>query len=309
MRALRLTDPASSTVSFTESAAPPTPSQSGQYLIRVHATAITANELVWNETISNTYPIPGHDVSGTIVSVPAAAASSDLKIGDEVFALIAFNRDGAAAEFVVLEAHELARKPAHLGHEEAAAIPLSALTAWQALFTHAALEEGQSVLVLGAAGGVGTIAVQLASWKGARVAGTCSANKAEFVKSLGAQEVIDYKTRKVEGKYDVVLDCVGGETQQEGWGNVKDGGILVSVAEAVQEKKKEQFPGIRSLFFIVEPDGQQLGKIEELVEKGSIKPVVDKIFDLEDGKAAFELLATGRTRGKIVLRVLKDIDI
>lgn len=302
MRALRLIDPASSTVSFTESAAPPTPSQSGQYLIQVHATAITANELVWNETISNTYPIPGHDVSGTIVSVPEA--SSDFKIGDEVFALIAFDRDGAAAEFVVLEAHELARKPAHLAHEKAAAIPLSALTAWQALFTHATLEEGQSVLVLGAAGGVGTIAVQLAYWKGARVIGTCSAGKSEFVKSLGAHEVVDYKTRKVEGKFDVVLDCVGGETQQEGWGNVKDGGILVSVAEAVQEKKKEQFPGIRSRFFIVEPDGRQLGQIGELIDKGSIKPVVDSIFDLEDGKAAFELLAKGRALGKIILRVL-----
>lgn len=302
MRALRLIDPASSTVSFTDSATPPTPSQSGQYLIHVHATAITANELVWNETLSSTYPIPGHDVSGTIVSVPEA--SSDFKIGDEVFALIAFSRDGAAAEFVVLEAHELARKPAHLGHEEAAAIPLSALTAWQALFTHATLEEGQSVLVLGAAGGVGTIAVQLAYWKGARVVGTCSAGKSEFVKSLGAHEVVDYKTRKVEGKFDIVLDCVGGETQQEGWGNVKDGGILVSVAEAVQEQKKEQFPGIRSQFFIVEPDGRQLGEIGELIERGSIKPVVDKIFDLEDGKAAFELLAMGRARGKIVLRVL-----
>lgn len=303
MRALRLIDPASSTVSFTESAAQPTPSQSGQYLIRVHATAITANELVWNETLSSTYPIPGHDVSGTIVSVPEA--SSDFKIGDEVFALIAFDRDGAAAEFVVVEAQELARKPAHLGYEEAAAIPLSALTAWQALFTHATLEEGQSVLVLGAAGGVGTIAVQLAYWKGARVVGTCSAgNKSEFVKSLGAHEVVDYKTRKVEGKFDVVLDCVGGETQQEGWGNVKDGGILVSVAEAVQEKKKEQFPGIRSRFFIVEPDGRQLGQIGELIDKGSIKPVVDSIFDLEDGKAAFELLAMGRALGKIVLRVL-----
>lgn len=303
MRALRLTDPASSTVSFTESAASPTPSQSAQYLIRVHATAITANELIWNETISSTYPIPGHDVSGTIVSVPAAEVSSDFKIGDEVVALIAFSRDGAAAEFVVVEAHELARKPAHLGHEEAAAVPLSALTAWQALFTHAALEEGQSILVLGAGGGVGTIAVQLANWKGARVVGTCSAGKSEYVKSLGAHEVVDYKTRKVEGKFDVVLDCVGGVTQQEGWGNVKEGGILVSIAEAVQEKK-EKFPGIRSQFFIVEPDGKQLGKIGGLIEKGSIKPVVDKIFDLEDGKAAFELLAKGRARGKIVLRVI-----
>lgn len=304
MRALRLTDPASSNVSFTESAASPIPSQRVQYLIRVHATAITANELVWNETRSNTYPIPGHDVSGTIVSVPAAEVSSDFKIGDEVFALIAFSRDGAAAEFVVVEAHELARKPANLGHEEAASIPLSALTAWQALFTHATLEEGQSILVLGAAGGVGTIAVQLAYWKGARVVGTCSAGKLEYVKSLGAHEVVDYEKKKVEGKFDVVLDCVGGETQQEGWGNVKEGGILVSIAEAVQEKKKQQFPGIRSRFFIVEPDGQQLGKIGELIEKGSIKPVVDKIFDLEDGKAAFELLALGRARGKIVIRVL-----
>ncbi len=300
MRALRLDPP--STLSFEPSAPSPTPGPT-QHLIRVHSTAITANELTWPEIVQRTHPIPGHDVSGTVVTLPIEGFSP-FKIGDEVFALTAFSRDGAAADFVLAETKELARKPAILNHDQAAAAPLSALTAWQALFVHAELGSGQSVLVLGAAGGVGTMAVQLAKWKGAMVVGTCSEGKAAFVKSLGADEVVDYKARKVEGKFDVVLDCVGGKTLDEGWEYVKHGGILVSVSEPVDSRKEKQFSGIRSLFFIVDPDGEQLGKIGELLEEKKIKPVVDKIFDIEDGEAAFELLAKGRACGKIVLHIL-----
>ena len=299
MRALCLHP--SATLSVSSEVSTPSPSAT-QYLIRVHATALTAKELTLSETIQRSLPIPGHDVSGTIVSLPAEG-SSDFQVGDEVFALTSFSRDGAAAEYVVADPHELARKPRILNHDEAAAVPLSALTAWQALFVHAALEAGQSILVLGAAGGVGTMAVQVANWKGARVVGTCSDAKAEFVKSLGAHEIIDYTKQKVEGEFDVVLDCVGGETQEEGWACVKDGGTLVSIAEPLKDASKTQYPSARSLFFVVEPNGVQLGKISELVEEKKVKPVVEQIFPLEDGEAAFELLAKGRTRGKIVLHI------
>lgn len=149
------------------------------------------------------------------------------------------------AEYVLAEGHELARKPGTTSHEEAASVPLSALTAWQALFTHAALEARQSVLELGAARGVETMAVQLARWNGTRVV---SEGKVDFVKSLGAHEVIDYQKSRVDGKFEVVLDCVGGETQEGGWERVKEGGILVSVAEPLKDERKKQFPGIRSPF-------------------------------------------------------------
>lgn len=299
MHALRLHPPSS--VLYTDVAPSPSPSPT-QYLIRVHATAITANELTWSETIERSLPVPGHDVSGTVVSVPAEGPSK-FNTGDEVFALTSFSRDGAAAEYMLAEAHELARKPGTISHEEAAAVPLSALTAWQALFTHAASEAGQSVLVLGAAGGVGTMAVQLARWNGARVVGTCSEGKVDFVKSLGAHEVIDYKKSRVEGKFEVVLDCVGGDTQEGGWDCVKEGGILVSVAEPLKDESKKHFVGTRSLFFVVKPDGEQLDRIGRAIDQGKVRPVVDRIFPLEQGQAAFELLAQGRTRGKIVLHV------
>lgn len=135
---------------------------------------------------------------------------------------------------MLAEGHELARKPGTTSHEEAAAVPLSALTAWQALFTHAALEARQSVLELGAAGGVGTMAVQLARWNGTRVV---SEGKVDFVKSLGAHEVIDYQKSRVDGKFEVVLDCVGRETQEGGWERVK-GGILVSGRTSEGREKK-----------------------------------------------------------------------
>lgn len=242
-------------------------------------------------------------MSGTVVAVPAEG-STELHIGDTVFALISFSRDGAAAEFVLAEPYELAPKPRTLNHSQAAAVPLSTLTAWQALFVHASLEAGQSVLVLGAAGGVGTMAVQLARWKGARVVGTCSGGKAGLVEGLGASEVVDYTKNKVEGRFHIVLDCVGGDTQEGGWKCIAEGGIIVSVAEPLKEESKKRFPGLRSSYFVVKSNGDQLSTIGRLIEEGKIKPVVDQIFPLEEGAAAFELLAKGRSTGKIVLQVL-----
>lgn len=304
MRSLRFRKP--NTLHIDLSTPIPTPSPT-QYLLRVHATAITANELTWPETLQQQASIPGHDVCGTIVSTAAAAeTSAHFNIGDEVIALTSFSREGAAAEYVLAEATELAPKPKNLLSREAAAVPLSVLTAWQALFVHGGLTHGSSsgvdVLILGAAGGVGVMAVQVARWIGARrIVGTCSARNGEFVKSLGAHDVIDYTKAEVEGRFDVVLDCVGGKAQEGCWGNVRDGGVLVSVAAELPEGKKKEYPGVRSVFFIVEPNGEQLDMLGGLFEKGELKAFVDSEFGLEDGAAAFDLLSKGHARGKIVL--------
>lgn len=221
-----------------------------------------------------------------------------------MIALTSFSRDGAAAEYVVAEADELARKPQRLADVEAAAVPLSFLTAWQALFTHAHVEASQSVLILGAAGGVGVVAVQLAKWLGmSRITGTCSGKNSDFVRELGAHAVVDYNSEKVEGVFDVVLDCVGGKARDECWRNVKAGGILVSVAGPISEESKKRYKGVRSVFFVVQPNGMQLAKAADLIEKGELRPEVDRVFDLKDGAEAFAVLAQRHTRGKIVLKV------
>lgn len=205
------------------------------------------------------------------------------------------------ARYVLAEPHELALKPPGLSYQESAAVPLSVLTAWQALVVHGGLVEGQSVLILGAAGGVGSLAVQLAVWRGARVTGTCSEGKMEFVKSLGAHEVVDYNKSKAGRDFDIVLDCVGGETQDEGFEHVKEGGILVTVPEPVRDKGKSYLPKIRSKFFIVEPSGKQLEEMRPLIE--NIKNVVGRVYALKDGAAAFDELEKGHSRGKTVLMV------
>ena len=304
MRALHFQPTSTLTLSTTTLIPKPSPTQ---YLIRVRAAAITADELTWTETLARPKPIPAHDVCGTVVETPSlfsAIVIPNFKIGDEVTALVSFSRDGAAAEYVVAEVDEVARKPQKLTDVEAAAVPLSFLTAWQALFTHAHAEPEQSILILGAAGGVGVMAVQLARWKGmSRITGTCSAKNADFVRELGASEVVDYSSEKVEGSFDVVLDCVGGKARDECWRNVKMGGALVSVAAPIQEDMRTRYPGVRSEFFVVEPNGGQLEKAVELIDKGELRPVVDRVFPLEDGAKAFAVLGERHTRGKIVLEV------
>ncbi|KAL8791363.1 MAG: hypothetical protein Q9195_005901 [Heterodermia aff. obscurata] len=304
MRALHLQPPSTLLPSTTT----PTPTLSPtQYLVRVSATSITANELTWPETLRRPSPIPGHDLCGTVVSSPSSSdseATPAFNPGDEVIALTSFSRDGAAAEYVVAEPGELAPKPKSLSRKEAAAVPLSVLTAWQALFVHGGLKRSAdvSVLVLGAAGGVGVMAVQLARWHGVRrLVGTCSGRNAEFVKMLGAHEVVDYSNEEAAGQFDVVLDCVGGLAQDGCWKNVREGGVLVSVATPLAEEKKSEYPQVQTVFFIVEPDAKQLGMLSELFESGKMKAFVDADFALDDGAAAFELLAKGHTRGKIVL--------
>ena len=180
-----------------------------------------------------------------------------------MFGYIDVRRDGADAEYVAARADELVPKPATLTHAQAAAVPLSALTAWQALFDQGELERGQRVLIHGGAGGVGSFAVQFARWRGARVTATSSARDIDLVRGLGADEVIDYRTQRFEdvvADQDLVFDTVGGETWERSWDVLRPGGRLVSIA-VPRPPEREADDGRRAIWFVVEPDREQLREI------------------------------------------------
>jgi NADPH:quinone reductase-like Zn-dependent oxidoreductase len=275
-------------------------------LVRVHATAITKDELTWDQTYqhsdgSSRLPsIPGHELSGLVETAPH---DSGLKPGDAVYALTSFTRDGCAAEFVAVRAADLASKPQTADHVAAASVPLAALTAWQALFDHAQLTAGQRVLIHGAAGGVGTYAVQLARNRGAHVIVTASSRNFDFLRELGADELIDYSTERFEEKardLDAVLDCIGGETTDRSLPLLRKGGALISIVDVPSKEKAAQL-GVRGLFFIVEPNRGQLIEIGKLIDAGKLKPIVDAVFPLEKARAAFEQALRSHNRGKVVL--------
>jgi len=200
---------------------------------------------------------------------------------------------------------EAALKPKSIDHVHAAAIPVVALTAWQALFDTAALNKGQRILIHGAAGGVGSFAVQLAKWKGAHVIGTASTRNQPFLRQLGVDEPIDYETTRFEDvihDVDVVLDPIGGDTQNRSWKVLKKGGILVSIVAPPSADEAAKH-GVRSAFFSARPSSLQLFEIAKLVDAGKLKPVVETVLPLSDARRAHELNETGHARGKTVLKV------
>ena len=231
-----------------------------------------------------------------------------LDVGDPVWALTDFDRDGAAAEYVVVRAALLSPKPRTLGHEESAAIPLSALSAWQGLFDHGGLKEGQRVLIHGAAGGVGHLATQLARRQGAYVIGTTSASGTERARDFGAHEVLDPASVRFEGTLepvDLVFDTVGGELLERSLAVIRRGGRLVSVAEeppAVSPDRK-----IETTYFVVEPNRDQLVELAAIVDAGELRPAIDSVFPLTDARAAFERSLASGKRGKVVLRVVDGV--
>jgi len=281
----------------------------GDVLVRVRATGITPAELTWDETYQNAdgtprIPgIPGHDVSGVVEKM--APDVTDFRPGDEVYGLADFPRDGAAAEFAAVRAANLALKPRSIPHAQAAALPLSALTAWQALFEHAHLDPGETVLIHGGAGGVGTMAVQLARWRGAHVLATASARDAALVRSLGADDVIDYHVIGFEDllrDLDVVLDTIGGATRERSWRVLQKGGVLVTLVSPIPPGVAEQH-SVRGVFFIVSGNREQLDQITGLVDTGKLKPVLAEVVPLARAREAFEHGAAGHAPGKIVLEV------
>jgi NADPH:quinone reductase-like Zn-dependent oxidoreductase len=225
-----------------------------------------------------------------------------------VYGLIDFDRDGAAAEYVALRARDLARPPTSLDAVHAAAMPLSSLTAWQALVEHANVAKGTRVLIHGAAGGVGSFAVQLARVLGAEIYATAGARDIDFVRSLGAEIVIDYRAQRFEDvarDLDVVLDTVGGETQARSFRSLRRGGLLVTLnAPAPPELAREH--GVRAVFFIVEPDRLQLLELGRLADEGRLRAEVAGVFALSRAREAYEFGLSRHPRGKVVLQVVEE---
>lgn len=277
-------------------------------LIKVFATSV--NPIDWKVREGHgkgtrVFPvILGWDVSGVIEKVGAEVHA--YKAGDEVFARPDVSRNGTYAEYVAVRAKEISFKPKTIDHLGSAAIPLAGLTAWQGLFDHGKLEAGQKILIHGAAGGVGTLAVQLAKWKGAYVIGTASEKNIAFLKELGADEVIDYHKEKFEGKLqgiDVVFDTVGGETQIKSLQVLKPGGILVSIV-GIKDMEALKAKGIQGVQYMAQSAPENLKQLAGLIDGGKLKPVIAQVLPLKEIVKAHQLSEQGHTRGKIVLQVV-----
>ena len=271
----------------------------GELLVEVQATAVTAGELTWPES----WPaIPCHDLSGVVAAAgPGAEAWAT---GDEVYGLVGFDRPGAAAQYVTALAADLAPKPSAVDHLAAAAVPLGALTAWQALHEHARLQPGQHVLVHGGAGGVGAYAVQLAALHGARVTATASASNHAFVTGLGADQALDYSGRFEDHvrDVDVVVDPVGGDITARSWPLLRSGGTLVAIAEEPDPSHAGR-ADVRGVYFVVRPDGGQLRELARLIDNRRLRPMVSLAFGLSDLPEAFQAQRRSRPPGKVVVSV------
>jgi NADPH:quinone reductase-like Zn-dependent oxidoreductase len=246
----------------------------GEALVQVHAAAITRDELEW--PVDRLPAIPSYELSGVVAEV--APDVTEVAVGDAVHALTPFDRDGAAAEYVAVPALRLGAKPGALSHVESAALPMPGLTAWQGLFEHGGLESGQRVVIHGAAGGVGHVAIQLARERGALV--------------VGADDAIE--------PVDLVFDTVGGDPLRRSPQLVRTGGRLVSVAEEPEPSR----PDISASYFVVEPDRGQLAELAGLADAGKLRVAVDSVFPLAEARAAFERVQSRGKRGKVVLEVV-----
>ena len=265
----------------------------GEALVEVHAAAITRDELDW--PVDRLPAIPSYELSGVVSAVAADVLA--VAVGDPVYALTPFDRDGVAAEFAVVPASVLAPKPSMLDHVASAAIPLAALSAWQGLFDHGQLEAGERVLIHGAAGGVGHFATQLARWRGAHVIGTASSGSLDAAREFGAHEAVG--RADAVAPVDLVFDTVGGELLKRSPALVRPGGRLISVAE-----EPPATTGIDAAYFVVEPNRDQLIEIARLADEGAVRPEVDSVYSLADATAAFERNQARGKRGKVVIRVV-----
>jgi NADPH:quinone reductase-like Zn-dependent oxidoreductase len=280
--------------------------QEGEVLVRAYAAGV--NPVDWkirsgmmNAFRPSTFPyVPGADVAGVVEKVGPGVTV--FQPGQEVFGR---SSRGSYAEYSIVPANALALKPKMLSFEEAATIPVGATTAWQGLFDHGHLQSGQRVLILGGAGGVGLFAVQFARWKGARVISTASSGNVDFVRSLGAETVIDYTKTRVGDEIhnvDLVFDTVGGEALASAWPTLKRGGTLVSIAGQPDEAKAREL-GVHAARFSAEVNSELLSTFAKLIDEGQIKVVVGTIFPLSEAGKAQELSQRGHGRGRIVLHI------
>jgi NADPH:quinone reductase-like Zn-dependent oxidoreductase len=275
----------------------------GDALVQVRAASFTPTELTWplrtdRAGHDRALLIPAHEGSGVVVALGYGTAG--ISVGDEVYGLIDGYRDGWAAEYVTIEARSLAPKPTTVDFIEAAAIPQAGLTSWQALFDHGHLEPGQTVVIHGAGGGVGSMAVQLARWAGAHVIGTGRAGARRRVIELGADDFVDVERDGWEtavGQVDLVYDTIGGDVLAHSPAIVKPGGALVSVMAPPQTDRDD----IRTVHFVRDPSGTQLRDITRLVDQGKLRPQVGAVYPLADAREAFMAKSTQHIPGKVVL--------
>lgn len=287
--------------------------KSGQILIENYAASI--NAIDWKlragflqKMMPATFPFTlGGDFAGKITEVGENV--SDFKLGDEVYGQAIFlnGGSGSMAEYVVANSTNTALKPQSISFEEAGALPLVGVSAIQALEDHIKLQKGQKILIHGGAGGIGHIAIQLAKFLGAYVATTVSTDDAEFVKGLGADEIIDYKTQKFEKlikDYDAVFDNVGGETGDKSFQVLKKGGVIVSMLGQPSPELAEKY-GVTAIGQGTQTDTAHLKRLADLVDSGKVKVHVDKVFPLEQAQVAFNYQEKTHPRGKVVLKIKK----
>lgn len=307
MSAIRMHDFGAETVLRLEEIERPAAS-ANEALVKVMAASV--NPVDWKirkggypAVTKDSLPIvPGRDLAGTIVATGADV--SDFAVGDRVFAFLDM-KHGGYEEYVALPGTLLVKMPSSIGFEEAAAVPLAALTAWQGLFDHGGLHRGQRLLIHGGAGGVGHFAIQFARAKGAWVATTVSKTDLSLAQRLGADQVIDYKSERFEDALDavdMVFDLVGGETRSRSFDVLKEGGILVSTLgepdRAEAERRKVRVAG-----YMARPNAAQLREIGDLIDQGKVKVMIQKIFPLEEAAHAQRSLEKDHIQGKIVLKV------
>jgi NADPH:quinone reductase-like Zn-dependent oxidoreductase len=279
--------------------------KANEALVKVHAAGV--NPVDWKirdglgERFGLKLPITlGGEIAGTIEKT--GSEIRDFKEGDAVYGIIA---SGGYAEYAIAKVGDIAPKPQSLDFTNAAAVPIGALTAWQAIFDLANLSSGQRILIAGASGGVGSLAVQLAKAKGAYVIGLASGRNEEFVRGLGTDEFVDYTKQnfeKVVKNVDVVLDAVGGETFGRSFETLRKGGFLVTTVEFPSDEKAQEF-GVKAARVFCKPNAKQLAEITRLVDERKLKAHVSTVLPLAEVKKAHQLSESGRTRGKIVLQI------
>jgi NADPH:quinone reductase-like Zn-dependent oxidoreductase len=308
MKAVRISNYGGINALAYENAPRPTPGD-GEVLIRVSSTSVNPFDCAVRAGYMSNYfnyalpLIPGTDVSGVIEETGLNVTS--FKPGDEVYARAGVTRDGSYAEYVVVPVSDIAFKPKSLDYNYSAALPHVTLTAWEALFELANLTAGQSVLIHGAAGGVGHIAVQLAKLHGAKVFGTASRN-IDLLHKLNIDQAIDYTTTRFEDvvdQVDVVLDTVGGDTLERSWRVLKPGGILVSTVQAPSHETAAAYGVRAAMVFSTPPIANVLTEVAGLVDSGKIKPHISSVFSLEEVRRAHAMIEGRHTKGKIILQV------
>ena len=276
--------------------------------ILVHNRAVAINPIDWKirnglgEMFGLQFPIIlGCEIAGTIEEVGSDVR--DFQTGAAVYGYVSLERNGGYADYTIAKSDEIAPKPESLDFENAAAVAVGALTSWQAIFDTANLQARQRILITGASGGVGSMAVQLAKAIGAIVIATASGKNEEFVRSLGADEFVDYTREKFEDRVrevDVVYDTVGGDTLERSFATLRRGGCLVTTVEPPSNEKAEKL-GIRASMIGVEPSGRQLREINRLIAAGKLKTHIATVLPLAEIRKAHQLSESGRTRGKIIL--------